>query len=90
LEAESARRYVSPVLPAYVHAALDEKDTAFALLEEAYTARDPLLIPIQAGEVEPLLYLPAERAAALRSDPRFADLIRRMGLVQRAAAAGPE
>jgi Tfp pilus assembly protein PilF len=79
LKAESARRYISPVLPALVHAALDEKDTAFALLEEAYAARDPMLIPIQVGEAGPFVHLPKERLAALRADPRFHDLLRRMG-----------
>lgn len=90
LKAQSARRYVSKVLPAYVHATLDERDMAFALLEEAYRARDPLLIPIQVGTVGHFLYLPKERAAALHSDPRFGDLLRRMGLVSRASASHPK
>jgi TolB-like protein/DNA-binding winged helix-turn-helix (wHTH) protein/Tfp pilus assembly protein PilF len=79
LKAESARRYISPVLPAVVHVALDEKDSAFALLEDAYAARDPMLIPIQVGEAGPFVQLPEERVAALRADPRFRDLVRRMG-----------
>jgi TolB-like protein/DNA-binding winged helix-turn-helix (wHTH) protein/Tfp pilus assembly protein PilF len=89
LKAESARRYVSPVLPAYVHAALDEKDSAFALLEDAYAAKDPLLIPIQVCHIQGMLSLSEERAAALRSDPRFGDLVRRMGFVPQASAPGP-
>jgi Tfp pilus assembly protein PilF len=89
LKAESARRYVSPVLPAYVHAALDQKDSAFALLEDAYAAKDPLLIPIQACLIQGMLSLTEERGAALRSDPRFGDLVRRMGFVPRAPAPGP-
>jgi TolB-like protein/DNA-binding winged helix-turn-helix (wHTH) protein/Tfp pilus assembly protein PilF len=80
LKGESARRYISPVLPAVVHVALDEKDSAFALLEQAYAARDPMLIPIQVGEAGPFVHLPQERLAALRADPRFGDLLRRMGL----------
>jgi TolB-like protein/DNA-binding winged helix-turn-helix (wHTH) protein len=86
LKAESARRYVSPVLPAYVHAALGEKDSAFALLEQAYSARDPLLISIQVGDVGAALHLAEDRAAALRSDPRFGDLVGRMGMVPRSPA----
>ena len=82
LKTQSASRYVSKVLPAYVHLALDERDRAFALLEEAYRARDPLLISIQMGTVGPFRYLTRERAAALRSDPRFGDLLRRMGLAR--------
>jgi Tfp pilus assembly protein PilF len=82
LKTQSATRYVSKVLPAYVHLALDERDRAFALLEEAYRVRDPLLIPIQVGRIWPL-DLPKERMAALRSDPRFTALLRRMGLPPR-------
>jgi TolB-like protein/DNA-binding winged helix-turn-helix (wHTH) protein/Tfp pilus assembly protein PilF len=88
LKAESARRYVSPVLPAFVRAALGEADRAFALLEDAYAAKDPLLIPIQVFDIQGVLSLSEERAAALRSDPRFGDLVRRMGLV-RAAGSSP-
>jgi TolB-like protein/DNA-binding winged helix-turn-helix (wHTH) protein/Tfp pilus assembly protein PilF len=79
LKAESARRYISPVLLALVHVALDERDTAFALLEDAYAARDPMLIPIQVGEAGPFVHLAQERVAALRADPRFGDLVWRMG-----------
>ena len=90
LKTQSASRYVSKVLPAYVHLALDERDRAFALLEEAYRARDPLLISIQMGTVGPFRYVTKERAAALHSDPRFGDLLRRMGLVSRASASHPK
>ncbi len=69
LEAESARRYISPVLSAYVHAALGRRGRAFALLEQAHATKDPLLIPLQADT----------RSSALRADPRFGDLLRRMG-----------
>ena len=77
------------MLPAYVHAALDENDSAFALLEEAYAARDPVLISIQVGEVGAVLHLAGARVAALRSDPRFDDLLRRMGLALQPPAAKP-
>jgi TolB-like protein/DNA-binding winged helix-turn-helix (wHTH) protein/Tfp pilus assembly protein PilF len=79
LRAESGRRYVSPLVPAFVHAALGEKDAVFALVEKAYAARDPLLIQLQVGEIGSVVYLPEDRLAALRADPRFSDLIRRMG-----------
>ena len=71
---------MSRVLPAYVHVALGQMDAAFALLEEAYAVKDPLLIPIQAGDAAGGFQLTRERAAALRSDPRFDNLVRRMGL----------
>ena len=86
LEAESARRYVSPVLPAMIHAALAEDDRAFALLDKACAARDPALISIQVGEVGSI-HLARAHLAALRADPRFGDLLRRMGLDPRAPAA---
>ena len=89
LKAQSARRYVSPVYPAFVHATLGEKDSAFALLEKAYDTRDPVLISIQTMDTPVGLHPPLERAAALRADPRFADLVRRMGFPRRDAAGGP-
>ena len=89
LKEASAQRHVSPVLPAFVHVALGQMDSAFALLEEAYAARDSVLIPIQAGEIGGVLCLPEERMAALRSDPRLSDLLRRMGFVPRASGPAP-
>ena len=89
LKEESARRYVSPVYPAFVHATLGEKDSAFALLEKAFGNRDPVLKMIQIVDTPVGLHPPPERAAALRADPRFADLVRRMGLPRRDTAGGP-
>jgi TolB-like protein/DNA-binding winged helix-turn-helix (wHTH) protein/Tfp pilus assembly protein PilF len=80
LQATSARRYVSPVLPAMTHAALGENDRAFALLDEARAARDPALISIKVGDIGVLLHLARAHLAALRADPRFDDLLRRMGV----------
>jgi TolB-like protein/DNA-binding winged helix-turn-helix (wHTH) protein/Flp pilus assembly protein TadD len=87
LKAESARRYVSPVLPAMIHAALGENDQAFALFDKACAVKDAALISIQVGYIGNLLHLPRARRAALRADPRFDDLLRRMGLGQRTPAA---
>jgi TolB-like protein/DNA-binding winged helix-turn-helix (wHTH) protein/Tfp pilus assembly protein PilF len=80
LQAESARRYVSPVLPSMIHAALGESDRAFVLLDKACAAKDPALISIQVGDIGVLLHLDRTHLAALRADPRFGSLLRRMGL----------
>ncbi len=64
------RRYFSPIDIALIHAGLGDKDGAFAWLTKAYDARDPQLIWVN---VEPEL-------KRLRTDPRFKDLLRRMGL----------
>jgi hypothetical protein len=77
------RASITSVLPALVHAALDQKDSTFALLEDAYAAKDPVLISIQVGEIGGIVHLTDGRLAALRSDPRFGDLVRKMGLVPR-------
>jgi TolB-like protein/DNA-binding winged helix-turn-helix (wHTH) protein/tetratricopeptide (TPR) repeat protein len=81
LNADAARRYVSPVLPALIHAALGERDRAFVLLDQASTAKDPALTTIQKGEVGGILHLSRGQLAALRADPRFDALLRRMGLI---------
>jgi len=69
--AELARRqYVSMYQIAVIHASLGDADRAFEALEQAFQNRDWGLVLLR---VEPLL-------DALRSDPRFSDLVRRIGL----------
>jgi serine/threonine-protein kinase len=67
-----SRRYFSPIDVALVHTGLGDKDGAFSWLTKAYEARDPQLIWVN---VEPEL-------KSLRTDPRFRDLLHRMGLAQ--------
>jgi serine/threonine-protein kinase len=55
---------------AYVYVALGDRDQAFAWLEKAYDEHSDTLVFLR---VEP-------RYDSLRSDPRFADLLRRVGL----------
>jgi eukaryotic-like serine/threonine-protein kinase len=62
--------YIPPSYIAGIYVALGDKDQAFAWLEKAYTARDS---QIEFLGVEPF-YDP------LRSDPRYADLMRRINL----------
>jgi serine/threonine-protein kinase len=66
----SERKYVSPTSIAAIYGALGDKNQAFVLLNKAFDERDSLLIMLK---VEPML-------DPLRSDPRFADLTRRIGL----------
>ena len=64
---------VSPMAFANVYTALGDKDKAFEWLEKAYAERTPLLRGLQMGRVwDPL-----------RSDPRFKDLLKRMGLPEK-------
>lgn len=64
------RRYVPPSLKAVLYAALGRKDEAFVWLERAYESRSTHLVNLP---VDPTF-------DPLRSDPRFDDLLRRMGL----------
>jgi eukaryotic-like serine/threonine-protein kinase len=68
----SRRRYVSPVDIALIHAGLGEKDQAFNWLEKAYGGHSSRLTQLN---MDP-------RIDTLRADPRFDDLLRRMGLPQ--------
>jgi serine/threonine-protein kinase len=72
LQEMSKQRYVSPASIAIIFAALGDKDQAFAWLEKAAKARDVMLARLK---VDP-------RFDSLRSDPRFADLMRRVELPQ--------
>lgn len=66
----SKQHHVPPYRLAEIYAALGDKDDAFAQLEQAYQAHAMHLCNLK---VEPTL-------APLRADPRFADLLRRVGL----------
>ena len=64
------QRGVPPTSIAQLYAALGDQNQAFAWLEKAYEARIVFLLYLK---VSP-------RWDSLRSDPRFADLVRRIGL----------
>ena len=66
----SKRRYISPYLFAVVCAGLGKKDEALSWLEKAFQDRASLLIWLK---VEP-------QFDPLRADPRFKDLVERIGL----------
>ncbi len=69
---QTSKEYVSPGELAILYGSLGEREQAFASLEKAYAAHD-----LQ------LQYLGADPAFdPLRSDPRFRDLMRRIGLTR--------
>jgi eukaryotic-like serine/threonine-protein kinase len=70
LATKATRSYVPPYPVAVIHAALGQPDEAFAWLEKAYSERDSWLDYLA---VDP-------RLSPLRSDPRYANLLRRMNL----------
>jgi eukaryotic-like serine/threonine-protein kinase len=70
LKDRSARQYIDATLIALVYTALGNKDQAFEWLEKAYDARSSWMTWLK---VEP-------KFDPLRSDPRFAELMRRVGI----------
>ncbi len=72
LDEMARRRYVPPFNYATLHAGLGETDLAFKWMEKGYEERDPWIRGLKS---DPLFDV-------LRSDPRFASLIRRAGLTQ--------
>jgi len=72
LLARSKKDYVPEFILATWHARLGQKDEAFAWLEKAYQARDYRLTQLNVRN----------DLDSLRSDPRFAELVRKVGLPQ--------
>ena len=72
LEERSKRRYLSRCLIALVQIGLGEKDQAIASLQQGYRDRDQWILYLK---VDPHM-------DDLRSDPRFQDLLRRVGFPQ--------
>lgn len=73
LESLAREKYVDPTLFALVHIVLGNHDAAFDMLERAYEIHSPWLPIIN---IDP-------QADPLREDPRFDDLVRRIGLEPR-------
>ena len=70
MKERSKEQYVSPMAFANIYASLGEKDQAFEYLEKAYAERIPVLRGMKTSPVwDPL-----------RSDPRFDELLKRIGL----------
>jgi hypothetical protein len=76
LQEASKHHYVSAFDMATVFAGVGDSDTAFQWLEKAYAQRESQMAFLNI----------TRRMNPLRSDPRFADLLRRMGLSVRLAS----
>jgi serine/threonine protein kinase/tetratricopeptide (TPR) repeat protein len=70
LSERAKREHIDPVLISYIYIALGDKDQAFVWLEKACQER--------AGQISWLKVEP--KFDPLRSDPRFTELLRRLGL----------
>jgi TolB-like protein/DNA-binding winged helix-turn-helix (wHTH) protein/Flp pilus assembly protein TadD len=68
----SKRRYVSPFEIACIYAGLDQKDLAFNWLQKAVAEHSPNLVFLKTKTLEEM--------DSLRSDPRYAELERQVGL----------
>jgi len=72
LEQQSKRIYIDPMNIAFAYGNLDDKDKAFFWLEKAFAEKSDLLRATKT----------ARPFDSLRSDPRYADLLRRMNIPQ--------
>ncbi|HWQ33841.1 MAG TPA: protein kinase [Blastocatellia bacterium] len=70
LHSASSQKYIAPFYPAMIHLGLDDPDQTFAWLDKSYEERFCWLVWLR---TEPMY-------DGLRADPRFADLVRRVGL----------
>jgi serine/threonine protein kinase/Flp pilus assembly protein TadD len=69
LEAETKHRYIGPEAIAAVYFALGDRDKGFEWLEKAYEARSAYMVLLRADR----------RWDAVRNDPRFTVLLRKVG-----------
>jgi len=68
----AADGYVSPFGVAWVYSALGDRDSTFEWLEKAYAERSNGMAYLAVRHLDD----------PIRADPRFADLLRRMGLTE--------
>jgi tetratricopeptide (TPR) repeat protein len=72
LQQASKRKHVDPPYIADIYIALEDKDSVFRWLDKAYENHSPDILLLKTDPT----YAP------IRSDPRFGDLVRRLGLPQ--------
>ncbi|MBO0722667.1 MAG: hypothetical protein J2P41_17720, partial [Blastocatellia bacterium] len=70
LRRSSGKRHVSSFHPGLIYTGLGDKDRAFEMLDKAYSEKAERLVWINADP----------RFDPLRNDPRFSNLLRRIGL----------
>lgn len=70
LEAESRQRYIGPEAIAAVYFTLGDRDNGFAWLDKAYDVRSAYMALLRADR----------RWDSVRTDPRFASLVRKVGI----------
>ena len=73
LEQRARDGYISAINIAAIHAQLGDKNKALEWLEKAYEERSPMLFAVEYGYF-------GQPFDSLKTDPRFVDLLRRMGL----------
>lgn len=66
----SKQGYFSPFFIGIIYMGLDDKDNAFKWIDKGFDARDPILFPIKCGHL----------VKSLQSDPRWTELMKKMGL----------
>lgn len=71
LTERAAKHYISPYDIAVIHIGLDERDAAFALLAQAYEEHSDALVLLKCDP----------RLDSIRTDPRFLNLLQRIGLI---------
>ena len=69
MQENAKQQFVPPVLFSLIYIGLGDKDQAFVWLEKAYAERGPYMVNLKTDP----------RLDSLRSDPRFADLMKRVG-----------
>ena len=79
LDQQSKRCYVSAYSQAIIHLALGDKDQTFTCLEKAYAARCEMMTWLR---IDPDFN-------SVRNDPRFIDLLRRVGLGSERKSTSP-
>jgi tetratricopeptide (TPR) repeat protein len=74
----AAREWIAPIALGQVEQALGDYDAALAWYERAYQARDHLMTALHTDPAFRLV--PPGRSDSITSDPRWQDLVRRVGL----------